>query len=257
MTLAVDHIYVVVFFQKLYLINNNINYTHRYAFRGLKTLYKLDMSNNQLTGAPFLADARFTLRVLDLGRNSIKHIEDSYFNSFKSIAHIAIDHNELTQFPNLRNIAKTIVVLRVNGNRLSNANFMYGNRFPKLENLYMESNQIRVFCPPPGNFVPRLYSIFLQSNNLSSLHFPPYDSQRQAINVRLENNPWHCDGSLGWIQRCQILDERAYLFEIMDCMGCLFLWGMVCESPFEMQGLSPKEASKRSRKCWYKECQKT
>ena len=240
MTLAVDHIH---------LTGNNINFTHHYAFRGLKTLHKLDMSNNELTSAPSLAEAKFTLRVLDLGRNSIKHIEDSYFNSFKRITHIELGHNELTQFPNLRNIAKTVVVLRVDGNRLTNANFMYGNRFPKLENLFLESNQIREFCIPPGNIVPRLYSIFLQSNNLSSLHFPG-DSQRKSIDVRLENNPWHCDGSLGWIQHCQIQDERGFFMAIIECMGWLFLWGMVCESPLEMQGLTPKETSNISRKCW-------
>ena len=170
--------YIFVFFQQLYLPRNNINYTHHYAFRGLKTLYKLDMSNNQLTSAPSLAEGKFTLRVLELGRNSIKHIEDSYFNSFGSITHIDISQNELIQFPNLRNIANTVVVLRLDGNRLSNANFMYGNRFPKLENLNLQFNQITVFCPPPGNIAPRLHSIYLQSNRLSSIHFP-YDLQRK------------------------------------------------------------------------------
>ena len=244
MALAVDHI--SVFFQQLYLSGNSINFTHHYAFRGLKTLHKLDMSNNQLTSAPSLSEAKFNLRVLDLGRNFIRHIEESYFTSFRSITHIGIGFNELIQLPNLQNIAKTIVVLIVNGNRISDANFMYGNRFPKLENLNLQFNQIRVFCPPPGNNAPRLHSIYLQSNKLSSLHFP-YDSQQQPIDVMLEKNPWHCDGSLDWTQQCQIQDRHGY---IMKCMGWLLLWGMVCESPLEVQGLTPKEASNKSRKCW-------
>ena len=243
-------IYLFYFCQQLYLTRNSINYTHYYAFRGLKTLYKLDMSDNQLTSAPSLGEAKFTLRELDLGRNSIKHIEDSYFNSFRSITHIGISHNELIQFPDLRNIAKTVVVLRLDGNRLSNANFMYGNRFPKFENLNLQSNHIRIFCPPPGNNAPRLHSIYLRSNKLSSIHFP-YESQRQAIEVLLENNPLHCDGSLGWTQQCQTQDRHGY---IIKCMRRLFLWGMVCESPLEMKGLTPKEASNKSRKCWWREC---
>ena len=233
------------FFQQLYLTQNSINFTHHYAFRGLKSLYKLDMSNNQLTSAPSLAEAQFSLRVLDLGRNSIKHIEDSYFNSFRSITHIHISFNKLIHLPNLQNIAKTIVAFRVQGNRISNANFLYGNRFPKLENLNLQINQIRIFCPPPGNNAPRLHSIYLQSNKLSSLHFP-FDPQRQPIDVMLENNPWHCDGSLGWTQQCQLQYRHGY---IMECMGWLSLWGMVCESPLEMKGLTPKHASNRNRKC--------
>ena len=136
-------------FQQLYLAQNNINFTHQYAFRGLKTLHTLDMTHNQLTSAPSLADAKFNLRVLKLTWNSIKHIRESYFKSFISITDIDIGNNELIQLPNLQNIAKTIVAFRVDGNRLSNANFIYGNRFPKLENLNLQSNQIRVFCPPP------------------------------------------------------------------------------------------------------------
>ena len=204
------------------------------------------MSNNQLTSAPSLADAQFNLRVLKLTWNSIKHIRESYFKSFISIIYIDIGNNELIQLPNLQNIAKTIVAFRVDRIRLSNANFIYGNRFPKLENLNLQSNQIRVFCPTPGNIAPRLHSLYLQSNKLSSLHFS-YDSQRQAIDAMLENNPLHCDGSLGWTQQCQIQDRHGY---IMECMGRLSLWGMVCESPLEMQGLTPKEATNRSRKCW-------
>ena len=234
------------FFQQLFLTQNRINFTHHYAFRGLKSLYKLDMSNNQLTSAPSLAEAQFNLRVLDLGRNYIKHIEDSYFNSFRSITHIHISFNELIHVPNLQNIAKTILAFRVQGNRISNANFIYGNRFPKLENLNLQINQIRIFCPPPGNNAPRLHSIYLQSNKLSSLHFP-YDPQRQPIDVMLENNPWHCDGSWGWTQQCQLQYRHGY---IMECMGKLSLWGMVCESPLEMKGLTPKHASNISRKCW-------
>ena len=238
-----DHIFV--FFQQLHLTQNNINFTHHYAFRGLKTLHTLDMSNNRLTSAPYLAEAKFTLRMLDLEWNSIKHIEDSYFNSFISIMHIHIGNNELIQLPNLQNIAKTIIVFSVDGNRLSDANFMYGNSYPKLKNLNLQFNQIRVFCPPPGNIAPRLHSIYLQSNKLSSLRFP-YDSQRQALDVMLENNPLHCDGSLGWTQQCQIQDRHSY---IMECMGWLSLWGMVCHSPLEVQGLTPKDASNRTRKC--------
>ena len=229
--------YYVFLLQKLILSRNNIEFIHRFAFKGLNTLNKLDISDNRLTRAPSLTGLRFTLRELILTWNYIKHIENSYFDLCINIKHIYISYNKLTQFPILKNVAKTIVVFKVSGNNISNANFIYGNSFPKLLILGLESNQIEMFCPPPGNFAPILHSIYLQRNKLSRIYFP-YESHRPWVNVFLANNPWHCNGSLGWIQQCEFQDVS----NIMVCMGWLSLRGMLCESPPESQGLTLKEA---------------
>ena len=233
------------FFQELRLQRNNIDFIHPFAFKGLKVLYKLDISSNKLTSVPPLVDVKNTLKYLYLTWNYIKHIKDSYFDLCVNIKHICIGFNKLTQFPDIQNIAKTITYLEVEGNNISNANFLYGNYFPKLGSLKLLSNQIREFCPPPGKFAPGLHTIYLQSNKLSKIHFP-YEAHRQEVYVLVSNNPWHCDGFLGWTQKCEMIDEEN---NYLACMGWLILHGMVCASPPEARGLTPKEAGNRSCKC--------
>ena len=241
MTIVDDHF----FFQELYLWGNNIDFIHPFAFKGLKILYKLDISNNELTSVPPLEDVKSTLRELYLSVNYIKHIKDSYFDLCVNIKIIDLGFNKLIQFPNIQNIAKTITIFEIEVNNISNANFIYGNYFPKLESLKLSTNQIREFCPPPRKFAPRLHTIYLQSNKLSGIHFP-YESHGRQMDVLLHYNPWHCDGFLGWTQQCEMEDE---VYDIMACMGWLILHGMVCDSPLEARGLTPKETGNRSAKC--------
>ena len=233
------------FFQDLLISYNNIDSIHRFAFKGLKALRVLNLAWNQLTSAPSLAEVEPTLQELNLERNYIKHIKDSYFDFCKNIEYIDIGYNELKAFPSMQNIAKSIVVFGVEGNNISDANFVYGNRFPELKNLMLGSNPIRRFCPPPGKFAPQLHTLLLVSCDLSMIHFPN-ESHRQEVQVYLDNNPWHCNGSLGWTQQCQLRDETT---NVIVCMEWLFLRGMVCESPMEARGLTPKEAGNGSRMC--------
>ena len=234
-----------LFFQRLFLERNNIDFIQPFAFKGMKILYVLDISNNKLTSVPPLVDVRSTLRVLYLPLNYIKYIKDSYFDLRANIKYIYLGYNKLTQFPRMQNIAKSIAVFQVQGNNISNANFMYRNYFPRLGNLNLASNQIREFCPPPGKFAPRLHTIYLQSNKLPRIHFP-YESHRRQVHVLLEANPWHCDGFLGWTQQCEMGDE---VYNIMACMRWLTLHGMGCDSPLEARGLTPKVAGNISCKC--------
>ena len=46
----------------MFLIGNSIDFIHSSAFKGLNTLYILDISNNRLTSAPSLAEVASTLQ---------------------------------------------------------------------------------------------------------------------------------------------------------------------------------------------------
>ena len=243
--MAVTDDYIFVLFQHLFLSSNNIDFIDRFAFKGLESLTTLDISNNRLTTAPSLLEVKSTLQTLNLKWNYIKYIEDSYFDSCRDIATINIGFNELNQFPSIQNIAKTIFNFRVSSNNISDANFIYGNSFPKLASLSFGSNQIGSFCPPPTKFVPRLRTMNLQSNKLSRIQFQNESLQRE-LHVLLANNPWHCNGSLGWTQQCEIKPG----WSMIVCMELLFLKDMVCESPSEARGLTPKEAGNIIDKYW-------
>ena len=212
------------------------------AFRGLNKLDELDISRNQLTMAPSLLYVKNTLKILDISRNQITHIGDTYCDLCRKINMIFLGFNQLTEIPNVQIISQTIIFLSLASNNISDVKSIYGTRFPMLQILHLSSNQIKSFCLPPVKFAPRLREVSLDSNNLSMMDFTYIKASRSLeVQVYLAHNPWHCDGSLYWTQQCTQLE-----IDFLKCMGWLLVNGMVCASPLEAQGLTPKEAGRFS-----------
>ena len=228
----------VLSFQILILAYNEIFEIHQMAFNGLRTLDKLDISHNRLNKAPFISSVKNTLLRLDLSWNGISHISDTHFHSCKKIRNIFLNNNHLIAIPNFRYVSKSITFLNLATNNITNVIPIYGIRFPRLQTLILEANQIRSFCFPPVYFVPRIKQVGLQLNNLQRICFSHASSpRRREVMIYLGHNPWHCNGSLDWTQQCT---KDADLN--MTCMEWLIVQGMICASPPEAQGLTPKEA---------------
>ena len=224
--------------QTLWLRRNEMSDIHDLAFNGLSRLRKLDVSVNKLIQAPSLSCIGSSLEELNLSWNKIGHINGSYFDSCKNIKLVFLDKNQLVEIPNIRSIAKTVSLLSLGGNSISSGISMYGIQFPRLQTLQLSYNQITSFCLPPKYFAPSLREIYLQSNNLSSISFSHADaSDRIDVYISLELNPWHCNESLGWTEKC--LHGKRYK---MLSMGWLTVNRMICASPANVTGLSPNEA---------------
>ena len=224
------------------LTNNNISQLHPFAFNGLHALVTLDISYNQLTVAPSIADVKTTLRDLNLSWNYIKFISDNYFHLCRSIIHLELCCNMLKDIPNVRGISRTVSYISLGNNNITNAQPLDGIRFPRLQSLSLTSNQIRSFCFPPLRFVPHLHWISLSSNNLSYIYFSRENiSVPESIKISLSNNPWNCNTGMGWIQHC-----TQKPLETMLCMEWLKIVGMICSSPQELQGRIPTEAGRYS-----------
>ena len=209
------------------------------AFNGLRTLDKLDISHNRLNKAPFISSVKNTLLRLDLSWNGISHISDTYFHSCKKIRNIFLNNNHLIAIPNFRYVSKSITFLNLATNNITNVIPIYGIRFPRLQTWILEANQIRSFCFPPVYFVPRIKQVGLQLNNLQRICFSHANSpRRREVMIYLGHNPWHCNGSLDWTQQC----TKDADLNMMTCMEWLIVQGMICASPPEAQGLTPKEA---------------
>ena len=210
------------------------------AFNGLTKLQNLDISHNQLTIAPLLLHVKNTLQTLDLSWNRITHIGDTYFNLCWKINNVFLDNNQLIEIPNVKNVAQTIAFLSLGFNNISDVKSINGISFPVLKSSHLASNQIRSFCLPPVKFAPRLRDVVLQSNYLSIIDFShANDSRSPQVEVFLAHNPWHCNDSLYWTQQCTHREPN-----FLNCMGWLMVDRMVCSSPPEAQGLTPKEAGK-------------
>ena len=212
---------------------------HDIALNGLSRLKILDISRNKLIKAPSLSLVTNTLEVLNLSWNKIRHINNMYFNWCRKMKSVHLDSNQLINIPNIQSISKTVTLLSLGGNRITTAMPMYGIYFPRLNHLQLSSNLITSFCFLPAHSAPVLREVFLHSNNLSRISFSDtYSLIKREVLITLGDNPWHCDGSLGWTQQC----TPVTLHEVL-CMGWLKMKGMmICASPQNVTGLFPYKA---------------
>ena len=180
---------------------NSIYKIDQLAFKGLHVLRKLAFSHNLLTSAPSIVDVKDTLQLLDLSWNDISNIRKLYFDSCYNMRRIYIHHNQLNIIPNLQGVSTTLQNLEVGANNISDAKSLYNIPLPKLRHVSLDSNQITKFCFPP--ITRHLQMVSLSSNRLSLLRFSQLNaSNHQKVSVALSCNPWHCNGSLEWTQRC-------------------------------------------------------
>ena len=199
----------------------------------------MHIADNRLNKAPSISSVKNTILRLDLSWNEISHISDTYCHSCGRIKYIFLNNNNLIAIPNLKYVSDTIIVLNLAGNNISNMIPIYGIRFRRLRTLYLDANQIRSFCFPPAEFAPMVTFVGLESNYLQRICFSHAKrSNRHAAAIYLEHNPWHCNGSLDWTQQCT---QDAHV-NVMTCMEWLSVNGMICTSPPQAEGLTPKEA---------------
>ena len=179
-----------------------------------------------------------TLQVLNLSWNNISNISMTYFDSCNQIYSIAMSGNQLSAIPNIKEVTATLQYLRLGNNNISDAKYLHYVHLPKLRVLRLDSNQITYFCFPP--LTPALSDVSISSNRLSVIYFSQLNATRfEKVYGSLESNPWHCNGSLGWTKYC-ITEAQAYML----CMGWLWTREIICTSPPNVKGLSPREAGK-------------
>ncbi|XP_069489176.1 fibromodulin [Ambystoma mexicanum] len=111
------------------------------AFKGLKSLVFLDLSNNNLRKVPdSLPD---TVEQLYLEFNNINIIPAEYFKSFRNLQYLRISHNHLTNdgIPSNTFNSSSLLELDLSHNRLQRIPPVNTN----LEHLYLQGNQIQEF----------------------------------------------------------------------------------------------------------------
>ncbi|XP_078500819.1 fibromodulin [Lissotriton helveticus] len=141
------------------------------AFKGLKSLIFLDLSNNNLRRVPdSLPD---TIEQLYLEYNNINTIPVEYFKNFKNLQYLRISHNYLTNdgIPSNTFNTSSLLELDLSHNRLQRIPPVNTN----LEHFYLQGNQIQEFSV--GSFCS-----FVDITNFSKLQV-----------LRLEGNEIHAN----------------------------------------------------------------
>ena len=175
--------------------------------------------------------------MLDLSWNNISKIDENYFDTCHRVEGIYMTGNQLSVIPNLKGASRTLRNLRLDTNFISDVTPLYNTHLPNLRELKLYSNHITSFCFPP--LTPYLDVVTLLSNRLSTIYFSELNVTRQRkVYISLEDNLWHCNGSLGWTKYCTP-QPPAY----MECMGWFLLMKeIICTSPKAVQGLTATES---------------
>ena len=138
-------------------------------------------------------------------------------------------------------IWQTLFYFEAEGNNISNATHIYGNYFPKFVSL--DYNLIKLQWP-----VTITVACHIPARKQAFLGYIFHnESHRQQVDFFLRNNLWHYNASVCWTSKCEPQGVR----NILVCMEWVVLGDMVCDSPLEAQGLTPKEACNISGKCYF------
>ena len=173
---------------------------------GLHSLSELQLRVNLLTHPPPLTCIRTSLTNLDLSWNQITHIPQAYFQQCSQLNTIIITNNKLSEVPYLGFVAGFLQHIDFTSNNIVDLGLFYGLRYPVLMKVAFTENQLKAVCVPPPVFARRLRLVGLYSNDLITLQLPVglHDTL-----LKLENNPWHCDGNLSWHYNDVIMDKIA------------------------------------------------
>lgn len=152
--------------QKIYLKNSNVKYVHRDAFKNLKILIEIDLSDNQIEKfdqTTFTGNDR--LRILLLNGNPLKQLIDYQFSQLPhlrvlDLSNCSIVKIDKTSFNNLQ----FLEFLNLNKNLFENLPETIFNHMTNLKTLEIDENLWRCDC----NL--RLFKIWYFKSNLKNVN---------------------------------------------------------------------------------------
>ena len=155
---------------------------------------------------------------------------------------LVIQVSDLSEVPrNIKDVAHSLSELLLPLNRISRLDNMYGILFRKLRFLMLASNRIS-HLSPELLLLPLLSNLVLDNNHLTQLQdissttWGTDHTMQWYPSLRMDNNPWHCNGSMRWLEGslCQlghilyfVRKTPLFVIPLIECE---------CHSPAEFKG---------------------
>ena len=135
-------------------------------------------------------------------------------------------------------VATSLIQLSLANNMISTLSNMYGIPFPNLKSVYLSFNNISHLNHALLR-LPALQTFRIKYNKLTHLADMSFCVWGMAIEgatsslFQADNNTWHCDGSMEWLQKsmCQTWGQLSYRHMKLE----IPLGGLFCHSPTELQ----------------------
>ena len=188
-------------------LGNPVKSVHPAAFRGLLVLAKLRLAHTKLHQLPSLQHIGHSLTSLMIEFSAqLKTIDAGNFNHFRQIKHLRLGCNGLISTPSRLNfIAKTIITLNFERNAINSLTSIEGVKFDKLIRIDLRYDNNIANLRPEFLMMQRVQQLNLVGNHLASLEDVTQFSWGSSLpkhtymNIHLQRNSWHCNGSLNWI----------------------------------------------------------
>ncbi|XP_057324004.1 phospholipase A2 inhibitor-like [Microplitis mediator] len=193
----------------LSIASNPVVDIHESAFTNQKNLLHLDMSN---VSAPFLPTSLFRplakLSFLNISFNPIETLPflpvmlmelDISGTNILFISEISLPHLSRLHLNYMHNVTEVIL------NDFENMTML---ELITLENCPMLT-EFRVW-PPNSKLLPRLRHLSLKGSALETLNEDLRPILQRTAVVDLQNNPWHCDCRMQWINRFNLSSELSH-----------------------------------------------
>ena len=228
-------------FQDISIWNNPIEYIDLFAFDGIIELEFLTF-RHALRRAPDLSKTGESLRYLFISymEGGNKSID---LKPLIVLEELHIQSSGLNEVPvSIRHIWSTIHYLDLAGNCIKTLENMENEVFRKLVIIYLQDNCIYHL----NHFslqLPALETLYLSENHLTHLSDMSMCQWGMAyqgkwfVTISLNHNPWHCNGSMHWLQTSLCIHPRELSpFYIRQPQGLIIgVEVLVCHSPEKVQ----------------------
>ncbi|KYM79563.1 Leucine-rich repeat-containing protein 15 [Atta colombica] len=181
--------------KRLALEENRLKELPNDIFKDLTSLKELNMRNNRLTELPKgLLLTLAQLEILEISSNRISCIDAKALHGMSALRELRIGHNHIKYLsPGLFNNSMSLKRLILYGNRIEILVRGVFRGLFNLTSLFLQSNRLRILQSGVFEDTPNLRKLQLESNDLSFLPAGSMDAIFTIQQVRLSQNPWHCD----------------------------------------------------------------
>ncbi|CAC5391784.1 unnamed protein product [Mytilus coruscus] len=256
---------------EVYLTHNNIDTVVRGVFDNMTNLEVIDLSYNKISGSSlhietfkyeighfenikrlilkgnhlgklerltFTAYGFSTLEYLDLSSCSLDTLEHLSIDNLARLKHLNLSFNYLSKFEALSiEGLSELEVLDLSHNEFSILNEM--SRLVSLKTLYLDSNRLEAIKENIFKPLFNLEILSLKGNMFRTLYpyLLPLDSH-SIKEIRLEDNPWHCDCRMRWL-----VEDQSDEFVFRD-------FKLRCEFPSRYRGKNVFDIRSKDLNCY-------
>lgn len=171
------------------LQRNQINSTDEGAFRSMKGLKVLTLSDNGFQSVPAATRSLPNLLELDLSKNKINALHCDDFANMTKLRHLKLNANSISALSSclFKDVTK-LEVLKLQNNSISRLNGAFKMYLPNLKQLHLNSNKLVAINRGEFGGLRSLQDLSLHSNQIKKLGMGSFLGLKNLTDIHLQLN---------------------------------------------------------------------